>query len=347
MQLQQALVALGERGEPSYRLEQARHAAFVTLAESWDEVTTLSKRLRAELAEQAPLRTLAVEAEQRAADGTIKLRLRTHDGYPIEAVAMRHRDRRTLCLSSQSGCALACTFCATGTMGLGRNLSDGEIVEQALRLARLLRDEQGAVVSNIVMMGMGEPFHNYDNVLGALRELNDPKAFGLGARQIAISTVGWIPGIDRLADEQLQFKLALSLHAPNDLVRSRLMPVTKRFPVSELMRACGRYRAKTKRRIFIEYLLLEGVNDSVELARELAELLRAGGPGAFHVNLIAYNPTGSPYLGSPDAVVATFRRQLEKAAIGTSYRRSRGQGIEAACGQLAMQGMPGRRRPTA
>ena len=338
------MAALREQGEPAYRLEQVRHAAFSSLAESWDEVTTLSKPLRARLAELSPLRTLSVEAEQRAEDGTIKLRLRTHDGYPIEAVAMRHRERRTLCLSSQSGCALACTFCATGTMGLGRNLTHGEIVEQALRLARLLRDEQGATVSNIVMMGMGEPFHNYDNVLAALREINDPMAFGLGARQIAISTVGWVPGMDRLADEQLQFKLALSLHAPNDEVRSRLMPVTRRYPIAELMSACRRYRAKTKRRVFVEYLLLEGVNDSIELARELVELMRAGGPGAFHVNLIAYNPTGSPYVGSSDAAVRRFRQQLEAGAIGTSYRRSRGQGIDAACGQLAMQGMPARAR---
>ena len=151
---------------------------------------------------------------------------------------MRHGDRRTVCLSSQSGCALACTFCATGRMGLGRNLEPEEISEQLLRLARLLRDEQGARVSNVVMMGMGEPFHNYDNVLAAIRPINGPEAFGLGARQIAISTAGWIPGIDRLAEEPMQIKLALSLHAPDDELRSQLMPVTKRYPIAELMEAC-------------------------------------------------------------------------------------------------------------
>ena len=216
-----------------------------------------------------PLRTLTEQASQRAEDGTIKLQLRTHDGYPLEAVAMSHGPRRTVCLSSQSGCALACTFCATGRMGLGRNLTPEEISEQLLRLARLLRDEQDARISNVVMMGMGEPFHNYDNVLAAIRTINAPEAFGLGARQIAISTAGWIPGIDKLAEEPLQVKLALSLHAPDDELRTKLMPVTKRYPIAELMEACRRYRERTRRRVFIEYLLLAGVNDSSQQARQL------------------------------------------------------------------------------
>ena len=165
-------------------------------------------------------------------------------------------------------------------MGLGRNLAPEEISEQLLRLARLLRDEQDARVSNVVMMGMGEPFHNYDNVLAAIRTINEPDAFGLGARQIAISTAGWIPGIDRLAEEPLQIKLALSLHAPDDELRSKLMPVTKRYPIAELMEACRRYRERTRRRVFIEYLLLAGVNDSSsQQARQLVALLRQGRPG--------------------------------------------------------------------
>ena len=204
---------LEQERAPAYRARQLTHAVYEELAERWDEVTALPRPLRERLERDAPLRTLREEAAQRAEDGTIKLQLRTHDGYPLEAVAMRHGDRRTVCLSSQSGCALACTFCATGRMGLGRNLEPEEISEQLLRLARLLRDEQGARVSNVVMMGMGEPFHNYDNVLAAIRLINGPEAFGLGARQIAISTAGWIPGIDRLAEEPLQIKLALSLHA--------------------------------------------------------------------------------------------------------------------------------------
>jgi 23S rRNA (adenine2503-C2)-methyltransferase len=333
-----------ELGEPRYRLDQARRAATIELAERWEDVSTLPRALRERLHERAPLRELTVEAEQRAADGTIKLMLRTADGFPLEAVAMRHRDRRTVCLSSQSGCALACTFCATGAMGLGRNLEPGEIVEQLLVLARRLRDEDGTRVHNVVMMGMGEPFHNYDHVLTAIRAINDPSGFGLGARQIAISTAGWIPGIDRLAEEPMQVKLALSLHAPNDELRRRLMPVTRRFPIAELMDACRRYRQATHRRIFVEYLLLEGVNDGPEHARELAELLRPHGKGAFHVNLIAYNPTAAGFRGSATPVVERFSATLERNGVGASYRMSRGREIDAACGQLAMPGIPERRR---
>jgi 23S rRNA (adenine2503-C2)-methyltransferase len=330
MTLAAALGVLDQEHAPAYRAKQLTHAVYEELAERWDEVTALPRPLRERLERDAPLRTLTEEAAQRAEDGTIKLQLRTHDGYPLEAVAMRHGERRTVCLSSQSGCALACTFCATGRMGLGRNLEPEEISEQLLRLARLLRDEQDARVSNVVMMGMGEPFHNYDNVLAAIRLINGPEQFGLGARQIAISTAGWIPGIDRLAEEPLQIKLALSLHAADDELRTKLMPVTKRFPVAQLMEACKRYRDKTRRRVFIEYLLLAGVNDSNAQARQLVALLRRGGPGAFHVNLIAYNPTGSQYVAA--------------GGLGTSYRVSRGRGIEAACGQLVMQGIPARKR---
>jgi 23S rRNA (adenine2503-C2)-methyltransferase len=344
MTLQTALDVLREEGAPAYRSQQVTHAVYAELAERWDEVTALPRGLRERLERAAPLRTLAEEGAQRAEDGTIKLRLRTHDGYPLEAVAMSHGPRRTVCLSSQSGCALACTFCATGRMGLGRNLAPEEISEQLLRLARMLRDEQEARVSNVVMMGMGEPFHNYENVLAAIRTINSPEAFGLGARQIAISTAGWIPGIDKLADEPLQVKLALSLHAADDELRSKLMPVTKRYPIAALMEACRRYRERTRRRVFIEYLLLAGVNDSPQQARQLVGLLRRGGPGAFHVNLIAYNPTGSEYVAADDASVRRFRGELERGGIGTSYRVSRGRGIDAACGQLVMQGIPARRR---
>jgi 23S rRNA (adenine2503-C2)-methyltransferase len=328
---------LADAGEPDFRARQARRAATVELAERWADVTTLPLALRTRLEEEAPLRELAVEETQRSADGTVKLRLRTRDGHPVEAVSMRHRDRHTVCLSSQSGCALACTFCATGAMGFGRNLSAGEILEQLLVLARLVRDEQDARVHNVVMMGMGEPFQNYERVLDACRAMNDPEGFGLGARQIAISTAGWVPGIDRLAREPQQFKLALSLHAPNDDLRRELMPVTRRFPVAELMEACRRYRSVTRKRVFVEYLLLEGVNDKLETARELVELLRPHGRGAFHVNLIAYNPTAAGYHAASDGRVQAFARVLDRAGVPHSYRISRGRDIDAACGQLAVK----------
>jgi len=333
---------LDDLGTPAFRRRQVVHALTRELAADWDEVTTLAKPLRAQLAARVPFTTVSTDVAERSDDGSVKLRLRTHDGYPLEAVLMRFETRRegsgaktsryTACLSSQSGCALACTFCATGRMGLGRNLTRHEIVDQFLILAREHLRGRGARIDNVVMMGMGEPFHNYDEVIAALRTLNDPDGIGLAARRMAISTVGWIPGIDKLADEDIQIKLALSLHAPNDEVRTRLMPVTKRYNVTELMAACRRYRETTRRRIFIEYLMLQGVNDAPEHARELAGLLSGGG---FHVNLIAYNPTGSEYLGSDDATVGRFAAILEGRDVPTSYRISRARDISGACGQLA------------
>jgi 23S rRNA (adenine2503-C2)-methyltransferase len=227
-------------------------------------------------------------------------------------------------------------------MKLGRSLTRHEILDQLLTLLRIRgeamrkgRDRRAngeTRIDNVVMMGMGEPFHNYDEVLAACRLMNDPDGTNMAARRIAISTVGWVPGIDRLAGEDIQVKLALSLHAPNDEVRTQLMPVTKRYPVAELMRACARYRTATKRRVFIEYLMLAGVNDEPRHAHELATLLKGGG---FHVNLIAYNPTGTDFVGSPDDAVRAFAGILERAGVPASYRVSRGRDISAACGQLA------------
>jgi len=332
---------LAEWGEPRYRSRQVYQAATRTLTADYDGMTGLPLALRRRLSEAEPLAELTVDEVRESADGTIKLRLTTRDGFPVEAVAMRHRGRRTACLSSQSGCPLACTFCATGEMGLGRSLRSGEIVEQVLALARILRD-RGANVGNVVMMGMGEPFLNYDNVLAACRTIHDPDGFNLGARHIAISTAGWVPGIEALAEEPLPLRLALSLHAPTDELREQLMPVTRRFPVARLMQACRDYRDRTGRRVFVEYLLLDGVNDSDADARRLGRLLGAG--PAFHVNLIAYNPTASEYSASPQERVAAFAEILRDLGVGASYRRSHGSDIEAACGQLAVAGARVRRR---
>lgn len=335
---------------PAFRQRQIRAALMSGQAGSWDEVTTLPVSLRAQFEDEVPFSTVTVDHEERSSDGSIKLRLLSTDGHPFEAVLMRfdqpharpgqRTSRYTACLSSQSGCALACTFCATGAMGLGRNLSTWEIVDQFLELSRRRReavaeaggDPTEGRIDNVVMMGMGEPFHNYDNVIEALKILNSPDGVGLAARRIAISTVGWIPGIDRLTDEPTQFKLALSLHAPNDELRSSLMPVNKRYPIADLMAACRRYRAATRRRIFIEYLMLDGINDQPEHARELGLLL---GNVGFHVNLIAYNPTGTDYIGSSDATVRKFASVLEGRGIEASYRVSRARDISGACGQLA------------
>ena len=327
-------ILLSEWGEPRFRHHQVVSAATHELVPDYEQMTALPRGLRTRLAAAEPLHELTVDAEQVSADGTIKLRFATRDGFPVEAVAMRHHNRRTVCVSSQSGCPLRCSFCATGAMGLGRNLGAGEIFEQVLVLARRLRG-RGERVSNVVLMGMGEPFLNYDAALTACRTLNDVDGFGLGARQIAISTAGWVPGIRRLAAEPLQVRLALSLHAPTDELRSELMPINRRFPLAELMAACAEYRAATRRRIFVEYLLLDGVNDSDHAAAQLGRLLAGGG---FHVNLIAYNPTGGDLRASPPERVAGFARALEAAGVGSSYRRSHGQDIDAACGQLAVRG---------
>jgi len=262
MDFEKIRTILADRGEPAYRFRQVYEGATRGLAGGYGELTALPAALRERLSEQAPLHELTVTDTRESRDGTIKLGLATGDGFPVEAVVMRHRNRRTACLSSQSGCPLQCTFCATGAMGLGRNLTSGEIVEQLLVLARLVRDAGAGRIGNVVMMGMGEPFLNYDAVLDACRTITDPAGYGLGARHVAISTAGWVPGIERLAEEPLQLRLALSLHAPTDELRTTLMPVTKRFPLARLMRACRDYRARTGRRIFVEYLLLDGVDDS-------------------------------------------------------------------------------------
>jgi 23S rRNA (adenine2503-C2)-methyltransferase len=340
MDLERVNALLEEWGQPAYRGRQVYEAVMRGLAADYDEITALPRDLRRRLSEAEPLRQLQPAETQLSSDGTFKVRFTTRDGFPVEAVAMQHRNRRTVCVSSQSGCPLACTFCATGSMGLGRNLSSGEISEQVVVLAGMLR-EGGERVTNVVMMGMGEPFLNYDAVLSACRSLNDPAGYELGARQIAISTAGWVPGIERLASEPLQVKLALSLHAPNDRLRTELMPVTRRYPVRQLIAACRDYRAATRRRIFVEYLMLDGVNDANPLAVELAALL---GRDGFHVNLIAYNPTGSDYRASPPQRVAEFAAILEQRGISASYRRSHGQDIDAACGQLAVKGAAELRR---
>ncbi|MBC7461147.1 MAG: 23S rRNA (adenine(2503)-C(2))-methyltransferase RlmN, partial [Thermoleophilia bacterium] len=278
-----------------------------------------------------------VETRQDSADdGTIKLRLRTCDGHPLEAVLMRFvrggggaaggalPPRYTACLSSQSGCALSCTFCATGRMKLGRSLTRGEIVAQFDELAAIAPTR----IDNVVMMGMGEPFHNYDEVLAALRALADQRGHAIAPRRMTISTVGWVPGIERFAADDFPARLALSLHASSDAVRAQLMPVNRRFPLARLMQACADYCDATGRSIFIEYLLLAGVNDSLAQARELADLLATvHARASFHVNLIAYNPAGTPYVGSGTDVVHAFRDALRERGLETSYRVSRGRDI--------------------
>jgi len=312
-----------ELDQPSYRAGQVWSWAARGAA-GYEAMTDLPKQLREALAERVPFSTLSVDVQREARDGTVKVLFRTADGHPVEAVLMRYRDgRRSLCLSSQSGCPWTCTFCATGQMAFGRNLTASEILDQALHFRRLTE------VDHAVFMGMGEPMLNLDEVLGAARRLPD---VGITHRRTTISTVGWLPGLKRFVDEvQEPIRLALSLHAPDDELRSRIMPVNERYPLRDVVAECRRHVAQTRRRVFVEYVMLAGVNDSPTQARALASFL---GRDDFKVNLIPYNPTGM-FDGSSRDRIAAFRDELARARVPVTIRLTRGRDIEAACGQLA------------
>jgi 23S rRNA (adenine2503-C2)-methyltransferase len=330
---QVALTALlNEWGEPGYRARQAREAQLAG-AGGWEDVTALPRTLRERLARVLPFWTLAPDGRAAAADGTVKWRLRAADGVAVEAVLIPHaRGRATVCVSSQAGCALGCRFCATGILGPGRDLTTAEIVDQVVLAAREAAGA-GRRLTNVVFMGMGEPMQNLGAVLPACEELHDPRGLGLSPRRIAISTVGWVPGIAELSRFRLPVRLAVSLHAADDETRGRLMPINARYPVASLLAACRRYSDTTGRRVVIEYLLLDGVNDAPADARRLAGLLR---DGRFHVNLIEYNPTAGPFRASPPERREAFAAVLAAEGIVPSIRRSRGADIAAACGQLAL-----------
>jgi 23S rRNA (adenine2503-C2)-methyltransferase len=317
--------ALAERGEPSYRARQVWEWT-ARGAPGYDAMTNLPARLRDDLAAAVPFSTLGVEREAHARDGTVKVLFRTHDGHPVEAVLMRYRDgRRSICVSSQSGCPLTCTFCATGAMRFGRNLTPWEIVDQALHFRRV------EPLDHAVFMGMGEPLLNYEHVLAAARLLPD---FGITHRRTTISTVGWLPALRRFVDEvEEPIRLALSVHAADPALRSELMPVNDRYPLEEVLAECRRYAGLRGRRVFVEYVLLAGVNDSPAAARALAEVLDRH---VFKVNLIPYNPTGR-FEGSSRETIAAFKAVLDRARIPATVRLTRGRDIAAACGQLAAE----------
>ena len=314
---------LDEHGEPGYRAAQAWEWATRGAA-GYDAMTNLPTGLRAALAEEVPFSTLERQEEARSRDGTVKALFRTHDGHPVEAVLMRYRDgRRSICISSQSGCPLTCTFCATGAMRFGRNLTQWEILDQALHFRRV---EQ---IDHAVFMGMGEPFLNYEHVVAAARRL---PALGITHRRTTVSTVGWLPGLRRFVDDvEEPIRLALSVHAADGELRSRLMPVNDRYPLEDVLAECRRYFELRHRRVFVEYVLLAGVNDAPEQARELAQLLDRE---VFKVNLIPYNPTGM-FAGSTREAIGAFKHVLDRARIPATVRLTRGRDIAAACGQLA------------
>jgi 23S rRNA (adenine2503-C2)-methyltransferase len=314
---------LADRGEPAYRAGQVWEWASRGVA-GYDAMTNVSRSLRQQLEESVPFSSLSAEEEAMSADGTVKVLFRTADGHPVEAVLMRYRDgRRSVCVSSQSGCPLTCTFCATGSMRFGRNLKAWEILDQVLHFRRI------EPVDHLVFMGMGEPFINFEEVLEAARRLPD---VGITHRRTTISTIGWMPGLTRFVDEvEEPIRLAISIHAADPRLRSKIMPVNDRYPLPSVLAECRRYFELRHRKVFVEYVMLGGVNDSPENARELAALLD---PKVFKVNLIPYNPTGS-FEGSSREAIAAFKHVLDRARIPSTVRLTRGRDIAAACGQLA------------
>jgi 23S rRNA (adenine2503-C2)-methyltransferase len=325
--------ALISWGEPAYRVKQIWQGLYQNLWNQPEQFTNLPKNLRDHLFADFSFSNLNPEIVLHSRDGeTTKALFRLPDDRAIETVLMRYSERRTLCISTQAGCAMGCVFCATGQMGFLRHLTSGEIVEQVLYFARQLRD-LGDRVTNVVVMGMGEPFHNYNNTLAAVDRLNDPDGFNLGARHFTISTVGLVPMILRFAEEKRQVNLAISLHAANDEARSALLPINKKYPLDVLLMACRKYVAMTHRRITFEWALIRDVNDSPEVAAELGRKLKGL---LCHVNVIPLNPTGR-YSGEATTRerAEAFKTMLEQYGIACTIRIRRGIDIQAGCGQLA------------
>ncbi len=341
MDLHQLDQTLAAHDEPRFRAGQV-WAWAARGAGGYEQMTNLPTGLRDTLARELPFSTLTLRGEAHSRDGTVKALFDTADGRPLEAVLMRYRDRpspagrgdaggrRSICVSSQSGCPLTCTFCATGAMRFARNLSASEILDQALHFRRT------EAIDHCVFMGMGEPLLNLENVLAACERLPD---IGITHRRTTISTVGWIPGIERLAESDMPLRLALSLHAADEALRSQLMPVNERYPLRDVIDACRAFYARKRRRVFVEYVMLAGVNDRYQQALALADTLSggpAGSPPIFKVNLIPYNPTATgAYRGSGRESIAAFRAALESRGIPVTVRLTRGRDIDAACGQLA------------
>jgi 23S rRNA (adenine2503-C2)-methyltransferase len=328
-------------GEPAYRARQVWQGLYQHLWDEPEKFTTLPRPLRLRLGEQYdfshlhPAHTLASSDQE-----TQKTLFQLPERQAVEAVIMRYAKRRTLCISTQAGCAMGCLFCATGQMGFQRNLTGGEIIEQVLFYARQLK-KQDDQVTNIVLMGMGEPFHNYDATFQAVDRLNHPDGFNFGARRFTISTVGLVPAIRRFTMERRQVNLAVSLHAADDELRSSLLPINRKFPLDMLINACEEYIEITNRRITFEWALIRGVNDSIEQAQKLSGRLKPflrSGAALCHVNVIPLNPTHQyPGQASSRHQALAFQAELERASIPCTIRLRRGIDIQAGCGQLAIE----------
>jgi 23S rRNA (adenine2503-C2)-methyltransferase len=325
--------------EPKYRLVQAQKALFQDLIQNWEEAAALPLILRKELNKKCPIGISAKTFVSKDED-TIKALITLNDGLKIETVLMRHKNKRnTICVSSQVGCRLGCEFCATGKIGFKRNLEPEEIIEQVLFFARYLKKTREKI-ANIVFMGMGEPFLNYQNVIGAIKILNDKEGFNLGVRHFSISTVGIIEGIEKLAQEELQINLAISLHAPDDELRSKLIPINKKYLIKKILNAADDYIKKTRRRVMFEYIMIKNLNDSEEQAKKLAKLMKKP---LYFVNLIPCNFTGI-FKPSLSPKIKRFKEILEKEGVIVTQRYRFGQDIKGACGQLLWENSGGDNR---
>ncbi len=319
--------------EPAYRAAQLWQGLYKHYWNLPEQFSNFPQSLRTSLENHFSFSRLIPEKTIHSADLlTQKTLFLTPDGYPVETVLMKYNARNTLCISSQSGCAMGCVFCATGQMGFKKNLSAGEIIEQVIQFSSFLK-EKGESLSNIVVMGMGEPFHNYQATLDAIDCLNDPQGMNFGARRFTISTVGIVPAIKKFAEEKKQINLAISLHASSNELRSSLLPINKKYPIEELLEACREYVKITRRRITFEWALIDGINDDMQEAQRLSTLIRGL---LCHVNIIPLNPT-TKYSGKPTSQekAALFKEELQKNGIPCTIRLRRGIEIAAGCGQLA------------
>ncbi|MBT2687983.1 23S rRNA (adenine(2503)-C(2))-methyltransferase RlmN [Bacillus sp. ISL-47] len=331
LQLHELKNWLKENNEKAFRAEQIFDWLYIKRVSSFEEMTNLSKGLRDILSENFSLTTLKTIIQQESADGTIKFLFELHDGYSIETVLMRHDYGNSVCVTTQVGCRIGCTFCASTLGGLKRNLEAGEIVAQVVKVQQAL-DETNERVSSVVIMGIGEPFDNYDDMLSFLKIINHDKGLNIGARHITVSTSGIIPKIYKFADENMQINFAISLHAPNTEIRSRLMPINRAYKLPDLMESIRYYINKTGRRVSFEYGLFGGVNDQVEHAEELAKLIK---DVKCHVNLIPVNYVPErDYVRTPKDQIFAFEKTLKKHGINVTIRREHGHDIDAACGQL-------------
>lgn len=325
---------LVEQSEPKFRAKQIFDWLYVKRINSFSEMTNLSKELREKLAQSFEITTLEVAVKQESKDGTIKFLFELQDGYTIETVLMRHEYGNSVCVTTQVGCRIGCTFCASTLGGLKRHLLAGEIVEQVVKVQRQL-DELDERVSSVVIMGIGEPFDNYDNMMQFLRIINHDQSLNIGARHITVSTSGIVPKIYKFADEELQINFAVSLHAPNQEARQKLMPIAKAYKLNELLDAVKYYTEKTGRRVSFEYGLMSGQNDSTDVANELADLIK---DIKCHVNLIPINYVPErDYVRTSRSSIFAFERTLKDRGINVTIRREQGSDIAAACGQLRAQ----------